>query len=143
MVESARHLGLLSASAIARLVPAVSPARRKHLREAAGASESGGESLLRFELLTRRIRHAQQVLIQRVGRVDFVIGDGLVIEADGAEFHTDRASFEDDRRRDAILAALGFRVLRFSYTQIRERPDEVWAAIGAALARGDHWRTTD
>jgi len=73
-----------------------------------------------------------------LGRVDFVIGDGLVIEADGAEFHTDRASFEDDRRRDAILAALGFRVLRFSYTQIREHPVEVWAAIGAALARGDH-----
>lgn len=112
------------------------------MREAASASESGGESLLRFELLARRIPHVQQVLFPRVGRVDFLIGEGLVIEADGAEFHTDRASFEEDRRRDAILAARGYRVLRFSYTQIRERPHEVRAAIGAALARGDHWRTT-
>jgi len=91
-------------------------------------------------MLARGIPHSQQVRFAGVGRVDFVIGDGLVIEADSVEFHTDPASFENDRRRDALLTAQGFRVLRFSYRQIRERPAEVWAAIEAALMRGDHRR---
>ena len=59
-------------------------------------------------------------------------------EADGAEFHTKREDFEEDRRRDAELSAAGYRVLRFSYAQIEQRPDEVMAAIWAAIRRGDH-----
>ena len=82
----------------------------------------------------------QQVSVPEVGRVDFIVGDGLVIEVDGAQFHTDHAAFEEDRRRDAVLAASGFRVLRFSYRQIVARWHEVEGAIRAAVARGDHIR---
>lgn len=87
-----------------------------------------------------KVELRQQVRVRGIGRVDFLIGDGLVIEVDGAEFHTSRTDFEEDRRRDALLSALGYRVLRFSYNQIASRWPEVEAAIRAAVARGDHLR---
>jgi very-short-patch-repair endonuclease len=71
-------------------------------------------------------------------RVDFLIGDRLVIEVDGREFHGDHLGFENDRSRDARLSSLGYRVLRFSYAQVVHRPEEVLTAIRAAIARNDH-----
>lgn len=56
-------------------------------------------------------------------------GRRLVIEVDGYAYHRSRAAFERDRERDAILAAAGRRVLRFSARQIAERPDEVLRAL--------------
>lgn len=57
----------------------------------------------------------------------------LVVEADGAEFHASRAAMERDRRRDARLAARGYRVLRVTWTQVTRRPAEVERAVRAAL----------
>ena len=138
IVESALHGRRLSRAEWRSLLLSVPATRRGRLDAATGASESGGESILKFGLLTEHLRFRQQVRVPRAGRVDFLVGDRLVIEADGAEFHTDAASFEEDRRRDAVLGARGFRVLRFSYKQITERWPEVRAAILAAIARGDH-----
>ena len=138
VVESALHGGYISNSGWRSILRSVPATRRGRLDAATGASESGGESILKFGLLEERLVFRQQVSFPRIGRVDFLVGDRLVIEADGAEFHTDAASFEEDRRRDALLRARGFRVLRFSYKQITERWPEVRAAILAAIARGDH-----
>lgn len=101
-------------------------------------SESGGESLFRWEMLNLDVDLAQQVVIPGVGRVDFLLGDRLVVEIDGAAFHTSAADFEEDRRRDAALAALGYRVLRFSSNQVELRWPEVARAIAVAIGRGDH-----
>lgn len=57
----------------------------------------------------------------------------LVAEADSLQFHLTRAAMERDRRRDAVLAAHGYRVLRFTDRQVHRRPGEVIAAIRAAL----------
>jgi very-short-patch-repair endonuclease len=141
VVESALHAGLVSESTWQRAVQAMPRTIRLPLIPAGRLSESGGESQLRFQLLAMGVELRQQVPMSGVGRIDFLIGDGLVVEADGAEFHTGRDDFEEDRRRDAVLAARGYRVLRFSYTQIVERWPEVEAAIRAAIARGDHLRT--
>ncbi len=80
----------------------------------------------------------RQVEIRGVGRVDFLVGERLVIEVDGREYHVDVERFENDRRRDALLSGLGFRVLRFSYEQVLRRWSEVAAAVFGAIARGDH-----
>ncbi|HEY0259958.1 MAG TPA: DUF559 domain-containing protein [Lacisediminihabitans sp.] len=112
--------------------------RRGRLDAAGRLSESGGESLLKFGLLEAEVGFRQQVTIAGAGRVDFLIGRRLVVEADGAAFHTSREAFEEDRRRDAALSSAGYHVLRFSYTQIEARWPEVWASIRAALDRGDH-----
>ena len=84
------------------------------------------------------IHFSQQVQVTSAIRVDFVLGDRLVVEIDGAEFHATREGFEQDHRRDAALRALGYRVLRFSYWQVSERWADVMAAVAAALVSGDH-----
>jgi very-short-patch-repair endonuclease len=43
----------------------------------------------------------------------------LIVELDGWETHRTRAAFEDDRRRDAALQAIGWRVLRFTWRENR------------------------
>ncbi|WP_227412128.1 MULTISPECIES: DUF559 domain-containing protein [unclassified Cryobacterium] len=54
---------------------------------------------------------------------------------DVAEYHSDPYA---DRRRDAVLSALGYRVLRFMYSQVLYEWRSVEAAILAAMSRGDH-----
>ncbi len=81
----------------------------------------------------------RQVHIPGVGRVDFLIGTRLVVEVDGFSYHSNPAQFEADRRRDALLSQLGYRVLRFSYLQVMESWKDVETAVLAAVFRGDHY----
>lgn len=57
----------------------------------------------------------------------------LAVETDGYEGHSGRASFEYDRRRAAKLAAARYEVMRFTWRQVVEHPDEVIAALRARL----------
>jgi very-short-patch-repair endonuclease len=68
----------------------------------------------------------------------------LVVEVDGYEFHGDRDAFENDRARDAVLVAHGYRVLRFTARQLRDQPMLVLGQLAAALALAleTHARTT-
>ena len=109
--------------------------RASALLAADGVCESGTETLFYRRLSTLGMR--RQVAIPGIGRVDFIIGERLVIEVDGAEHHADR--FEADRRRDALLSHRGYRVLRFTYWQVMARWPEVEAAVWAAIARGDRF----
>jgi very-short-patch-repair endonuclease len=66
--------------------------------------------------------------------VDFLWSDRrLVVEVDGFAFHSHRAAFERDRKRDAALAALGYRVIRVTWRQIVASPEAVVARIAGAL----------
>ncbi len=58
----------------------------------------------------------------------------LVIEADGAAWHDDKLSREDDAERQAILEAHGYRVLRVTWTQAVRHPQQTLARLRAALA---------
>lgn len=49
----------------------------------------------------------------------------LIIEADSYAYHSDREAFTSDRARDNELQALGWRVLRFTWAQLRFAPREV------------------
>jgi very-short-patch-repair endonuclease len=108
------------------------------LRLADGVCESGTEFVFWVRLPRLRERMRRQVWIPGVGRVDFLLGERLIIEIDGFEHHGDRDAFETDRARDALASALGYRVLRFSHRQVFERWPSVEAAVYAAVARGDH-----
>lgn len=59
----------------------------------------------------------------------------IAIEVDGRAFHSDRTAFERDRWRQNALVIDGWIVLRFTWEQISERPDEVIAVIQAAVAQ--------
>lgn len=75
----------------------------------------------------------------RIGRheVDFLWRDqALIVEVDGFQFHSSRVAFERDRLRDAELSAHGFRVVRITWRQIKDRPEALVARIAAALRGG-------
>ena len=67
--------------------------------------------------------------------VDFVWPDRrLIVEVDGYAYHRSPSAFEADRERDVTLVLAGWRVLRFTWTQITMR--SAWVArsvIGADL----------
>jgi very-short-patch-repair endonuclease len=125
---------LAKGMSLAEVFTAEPAASRLVAGHARPGSESGIESLVRQRLNAVGLHPAQQVGIAGVGRVDIVLGGNLVIEVDGAEFHSDRAAFENDRRRDAALVGLGFRVIRLSYSRVINDWPECQRTIRAALS---------
>ena len=99
-------------------------------------ADSGLESLLRLRLHRLGITLAAQVEIPGVGRVDFVLGDCLILEADGKTH--DGETRHRDRMRDALAMALGFITLRFDYAMIVHDWPLVEAAVVAAVGRRLH-----
>ena len=65
----------------------------------------------------------------------------LVVEADGAAWHDNRLSREDDAERQALLEAHGERVLRVTWKQSITRPRETLSRIRAAGAPAAGGRT--
>jgi very-short-patch-repair endonuclease len=57
----------------------------------------------------------------------------LIVEIDGFATHGTAVAFAADRARDAALQAAGWRVLRFTYAQLRDRPMLVLAQLVRAL----------
>jgi len=121
-----------------RLVLGSPLSHQGYLQTIDGVCESGTESIFWFRIRPFGLTVSRQVLVAGVGRVDFRIGPKLIIEIDGAAYHTDPVAFHRDRHRDAVLSALGYRVLRFSYYQVLYNWPEVEAALIGALLRGDH-----
>jgi hypothetical protein len=65
----------------------------------------------------------------------------LVVEVDGLAFHGHRRAFETDRRRDQILVAAGYRVVRVTWRQLSHEPLAVMVRIAQALVvTADDWR---
>ncbi|MGI8461510.1 MAG: type IV toxin-antitoxin system AbiEi family antitoxin domain-containing protein [Solirubrobacterales bacterium] len=62
----------------------------------------------------------------------------LVVEFDSWAFHSSRRAFERDRRKDAELLALGYRVLRLTWRRLTRAPDEVITALSRALDQPTH-----
>ena len=76
--------------------------------------------------------------VKLAGRfVDIVVGDRLVLQIDGYEFHTS-AQRSSDIAHDAELRLRGYTVLRLSYAQIVHDWDAVAAVIRRAIAAGLH-----
>jgi very-short-patch-repair endonuclease len=70
--------------------------------------------------------------------VDFLWRDlHLVVEIDGFQFHGTRRAFERDRHKDARLAAAGFIVLRFTWTELTQHAYAVVATVAQTLVRAE------
>ena len=62
--------------------------------------------------------------------VDFFWPDcGLIVEVDGYAWHRSPSAMNDDRERDVTLVLAGYRVLRFTWAQVTERPRWVVQAV--------------
>jgi len=64
----------------------------------------------------------------------------LIVELDGFRFHSDRRSFESDRRRDTILANAGYEVRRVTHAQLKDDPQFVLTEVLGRLMTSRHDR---
>lgn len=103
-----------------------------------GVCESGTETKVRLWLESNRIRHRAQARIRRVGRVDFLIGQRLIIEVDSIKHHTGVENHQGDRSRDQVLIGRGYLVIRVTYADVMYRWGEVSRHILAVIRRGEH-----
>lgn len=101
-------------------------------------SGSGSESLLARDLWARGVQFSQQKWIKGVGRVDFLVGDWLIIEIDSAQFHSSPTQVMNDRHRDFAARASGYTVLRYSWKQVHFEWEAVRAEISMLLKKRVH-----
>ncbi|PKI91495.1 DNA/RNA helicase [Actinomycetales bacterium SN12] len=111
------------------------PHAREMLQQATPFADAGTESIFRTRLRWLRLPITPQVWL--LGhRVDFLIGERLVVQIDGGH-HVDEQRSQDIAH-DALLKLHGYHVIRISYTQLMEQWHEVHALIIAAIAQRLH-----
>jgi very-short-patch-repair endonuclease len=137
--DSLLNLRLLTREEVGTILGRTARGRRL-LGRVDGRAESGTETIVRTRLRAKGVDLRSQVAIAGVGRVDFVVGDRLVVEVDGQEWHDEASQFERDRARDALLVARGYLVMRFSYRRVMDAIAEVEREILAVVRARDHLR---
>jgi very-short-patch-repair endonuclease len=74
---------------------------------------------------------------------DFLWPDArLIVETDGHKTHLTKRAFEQDRRRDQLLAEAGYITLRFTWRQLTEEPERVARTIAKVLENRAATRTS-
>jgi very-short-patch-repair endonuclease len=128
-VESLRRKGRPGVGALLDVLPAPQPREREESwleRRLTGLIRDAG---LPPPRLQARLRHSGGR-----ARVDLLYDEArLVIEADGHATHATRRQRQADAERAARLTAAGWRVARFTYEDVVERPTYVTGTIGALL----------
>ena len=118
-------------------------ALRQAVRFADALADSPLESVLRLLVSLLPCHIDVQLRVRGAGRVDLVLDGWLVLEADGFEFHSDRSSYREDRRRGNVLPGRRMVLLRYSWEDLRFRPWEVLAQIEDVLRLGPPWSATE
>jgi very-short-patch-repair endonuclease len=111
--------------------------RRTLARYEAGATRTRSDLEIAFVQLCERHALPRPLVNEPLCgmTVDFVfIEHRLAVETDSWRWHRGRAAFERDRERDAVLAAAGWRTLRFTHRQIEHAERSVVRALATALA---------
>ncbi|HYI34070.1 MAG TPA: DUF559 domain-containing protein [Glaciibacter sp.] len=134
--DSALNTGLLSRSALDDVFSVMPRRLRRLLSRIDGKAASGLETLLRLAAEAEGWHVEIQVEIAGVGRVDVLIDGWLVIELDGARWHDNHQSQEEDRRRDAELVRRGYRWHRFRSSQVLTQMPLCIDVIRTILASG-------
>lgn len=134
--ESALRAGSLTLAQLRRTRwGALRPAQ---VLEMVGAlSDSGVETTFVRIALACGVEVRQQVIIDG-HRVDALIGERLVVQLDGFEFHSEAKARRRDLRQDAALTLRGYTVLRFDYQQVMFDARYVMETLMNAIAQGLH-----
>lgn len=139
-LESAMRHRRITRAGVAWLRTVTNAEAREAIAYARSDADSGLESLFRWRTRHLGLRVRTQVTIVSVGRVDFLIGDRLIVEVDGRENHHDPAKRHKDLLRDAAAAVWGYVTLRFDYAMIVHDWETVERAILAHVELGRHLR---
>jgi very-short-patch-repair endonuclease len=137
-LDSALKQGRISHTELEFLCADLPEKYRAYLALSDPNAASGLETKARLGLRRYNIASRSQVKIRGVGNIDLLVGDRLVVETDGREWHQKPEAYLEDRRRDLALAELGYVVLRLSYAQVMDEWDRVVDIIRAMVARGEH-----
>ncbi|AQA02454.1 hypothetical protein BVC93_08400 [Mycobacterium sp. MS1601] len=112
-----------------------SPRARIYLQAAGDNTRSKAERLF-VRLLTQH-HIAGWVANHPAGGyvIDFAfITSKVAVEIDGLAHHSDAVTFGKDRKRQNELILMGWRVLRFTWWDLTERPDTVLSQLKAAIS---------
>ena len=142
LLDSAVRTGAVTVDALRSATEVLVGPGSARARRAAGRidprSESALESVTRLLFLAHCLEPEVQVGIYDgtfVARVDFLFREArLVVETDGFAYHRDSGAFQADRRRHNALLCAGFRVVRFSWSDVLNRPDYVIATVKRLLS---------
>jgi very-short-patch-repair endonuclease len=138
-LDSAVHQKMLDLIGLEELRSMLPEARGHIVDMVDGLSDSYLESVARVKLIRAGIAVRIQVGVLAERWIDILIGDCLALELDGAgKYRTGGATKDKDSRRDAFLEALGFHVIRISYSMVLYDWDATLAMILAVMDRGDH-----
>lgn len=122
---------------------------RNILLERAGAftpTESELEDLFVAFLERHGLPHPRRQVVlgddaAPVGRVDFLFeAAGVVVELDGRAFHTQLGVARQDRRRDLLLSAEGFRVVRLGWRDVIDGGSDLATLLRNLVIPGTAWR---
>ena len=146
-VDAALHAGLVDGAALTAAVERASLGPRQRAKVAAVLAmadrrcESAGESLTRMLLTGLALRVRSQVALHDhlglIGRVDFLVGDRVVVEFDGLVKYAGadgREALAAEKRREDRLRAAGYEVVRLTWPDL-ERPEQVARSIRQAMGR--------
>jgi very-short-patch-repair endonuclease len=139
VIESALARGLVDRVDIEWL-GTKTPSRSRLLAFARADAGSGTESIFRYRMNKVGVSMQSQVEISGIGRVDFLIGDRLIVEIDSHEHHNSPHHRLRDLDRDAVAVSLDYVPLRFDYVQVMSDWEAVASTVWAVVERGDHFR---
>lgn len=107
---------------------------RDILGSSAGATRSAAEDRLLTLLRKAELPDPETNAVLNGYEIDFPWRkQQLAVEVDGLAFHSTAGRFESDRRRDAVLAAFGFRVVRLTWRQLTREREATIARLALAL----------
>ncbi|MEX0874177.1 MAG: type IV toxin-antitoxin system AbiEi family antitoxin domain-containing protein [Actinomycetota bacterium] len=142
-LDAALDLGLLSVRSLLRYLGDRSlwtcrgAARLRRLLHDRSKGVPGSELERVFLRLLRKERLPEPRRQYKVGsrRIDFAyIDQRVAIELDGLGPHRKKKTFVDDRRRQNSLVLDGWTILRFTWEDLSDRPDDVVSIVTRALS---------
>jgi hypothetical protein len=134
IAESAVALGKLPLLGLRTRLSGRNDARERRLvSRIVPQSQSIIECVARYHLREAGFHVESQVNIPGMGHLDLMVDGRLGIETDGAGFHMDKPSFEEDRRRWNVTTRLGVPTLVVSYSMLKNRPREFVSMVRDTL----------
>ena len=91
----------------------------------------------RFILLCERFRLPRPLINEKVCGIEvdaLFPGTMLIVELDGGPAHASSTRMEADREKELALRAAGYRIVRYTWRQLQDRPREVAADARRQLA---------